>query len=191
MNGSCLWYQHRGCLTLDAQSQDESFLFVFYTNTDSVGAFIEDLLYGYDWYIHNWNYLTAISRFRTSSHSLHIETGRHTVPYTPAENRLCSFCDLNSIDDEMHMLLKCTIHNPERDILIQSIQYLLQRPIYEFTDQDLCCKIMGIKCADGLNAIGKYLYTGFSRRKNSISITPSIQNLTHWSLGFFSYSTLF
>ena len=28
-------------------------------------------------------YLTSISRFRTSSHSLHIETGRHTIPITP------------------------------------------------------------------------------------------------------------
>ena len=40
----------------------------------------------------NRTYLNAISRFRTSSHCLHIETGRHTKPITPVENRTCNFC---------------------------------------------------------------------------------------------------
>ena len=133
----------------------------------------------YLYHIHNRNFLTAISRFRTSSHSLHIETGRHTIPYTPAENRLCSFCDLNSVDDEIHMLLKCTFHKTERENLNLCIQHYLQRPISEFTDQELFCKVMKMKCPEVLNAIGKYLYTGFSRRKtlSSITTTSPMHNL--------------
>ena len=53
------------------------------------------------------NFLTAIARFMTSSHSLHIEKGRHTIPTTPIENRKCLFCLLNKVDDEFHMLLEC------------------------------------------------------------------------------------
>ena len=115
-------------------------------------------------HIHHRKFLTAISRFRTSSHSLHIETGRHTIPYTPIENRLCSFCDLNSVDDEMHMLLKCTFHNNERENLMLFVQHSLQSPISELTDHDLFCKIMEMKCPNFLNALGKYLSLGFSRR---------------------------
>ena len=41
----------------------------------------------YLYQICNRNFFTALSRFRTSSHSLHIETGRHARPYTPVEDR--------------------------------------------------------------------------------------------------------
>ena len=116
-------------------------------------------------HVSNRRFFTAISRFRTSSHSLHIETGRHTIPYTPIENRICNFCDLKSIDDEIHMLLRCPFNNPEREILIQSIQSLIQYPISVYNDKDLFSKIMTITCPKGLNSLGKYLHMGFSRRK--------------------------
>ena len=116
-------------------------------------------------HISNRLFFTAISRFRTSSHSLHIETGRHTIPYTPIENRICTFCNLNSIDDEIHMLLRCTFHKPERKIFIQSLQPLLQHPTSDYTEKDLFCTIMNIKCSKGLHVVGKYLHTGFFRRK--------------------------
>ena len=118
-------------------------------------------------YVTNRNFLTAISRFRTSSHSLHIETGRHTLPYTPVDNRICTFCNSNKIDDEMHMLLKCTFHNSDRKILFQNIQPFLQYPISEYNDLDLFCSVMKLKYPESLIAIGKYLYTGFTQRKNT------------------------
>ena len=123
-------------------------------------------------HISNRLFFTAISRFRTSSHSLHIETGRHTIPYTPIENRLCTFCNLKSVDDEIHMLLRCTFHNQERHIFTQSIQNLLQHPITEYNEKDIFCKIMTIKCPTGLNSLGKYLHTGFLRRKHHREINP-------------------
>ncbi len=46
------------------------------------------------------------ARLRTSAHSLRIETGRHTVPKTPVDARLCRHC--NKIDDEFHFLLECS-----------------------------------------------------------------------------------
>lgn len=50
-------------------------------------------------------YKTALSRFRTSSHSLFIETGRYDN--TPRHQRLCKSCHMNKIEDEYHFLLVC------------------------------------------------------------------------------------
>ena len=75
---------------------------------------------------------TAIYRFRTSSHSLHLETGRHTIPYTPIENRICTFCNLDSIetiDDEIHMLLGCTFHKPELKFLLNLYNHYYNTPL--------------------------------------------------------------
>ena len=72
----------------------------------------------------NTNFMSAIAKFRTSSHCLFIELGRHTRPYTPAELRICKYCDLSEIDDEFHMLLKCKAHKYERNILLNKVSNL-------------------------------------------------------------------
>ena len=48
--------------------------------------------------------LHKLTRLRTGSHTLAIETGRHTRPIKPREERLC---DCNQVEDESHFLLKC------------------------------------------------------------------------------------
>ena len=50
-------------------------------------------------------YKVALSRFRTSSHELRIETGRYDN--TPREQRLYNLCNMNNIKDEFHFLLVC------------------------------------------------------------------------------------
>ena len=47
----------------------------------------------------------ALTRFRTSSHSLMTETGRYEN--TPREQRICQFCNMGKINDEYHFLLVC------------------------------------------------------------------------------------
>lgn len=47
----------------------------------------------------------ALSKFRLSSHSLAIETGRYQN--IPQENRKCTICNLNVIENEYHFLLVC------------------------------------------------------------------------------------
>ena len=48
-------------------------------------------------------YRTAITRLRTSSHTLEIERGRYTIPRTPAADRLCCVCKV--VEDEEHFLV--------------------------------------------------------------------------------------
>ena len=50
-------------------------------------------------------YRIALSRFRTSSHSLFIETGRYDN--TPSTERICKTCGMNQTEDEYHFLLAC------------------------------------------------------------------------------------
>lgn len=50
-------------------------------------------------------YRIALSRFRTSSHGLYIETGRYDN--TPRIQRICKSCNMNAIEDEYHFLLVC------------------------------------------------------------------------------------
>jgi len=69
-------------------------------------------------------------------------------------------------------LLNCTFHKKEREALIKSIEYFLETPISDLSDRDLFITIMTIKFPEALNAIGKYLYIGFNRRRNSSIVTP-------------------
>ena len=49
-----------------------------------------------------------ITRWRLSSHNLHIETGRRKKPKPPRTERRCIVC--NTIEDEEHTLFNCTAH---------------------------------------------------------------------------------
>ena len=53
-----------------------------------------------------------LTRLRLSSHSLHIETGRHTA--TLREDRTCTLCVTNTVEDETHFLIKCPIYQDIR-----------------------------------------------------------------------------
>ena len=61
--------------------------------------------------------ITSMARYRMSSHNLNIERGRYNNPITPINQRICTRCDLNEIDDEIHLLLHCGAMNNERKIL--------------------------------------------------------------------------
>ena len=51
----------------------------------------------------------VITRWRLSSHRLHIETGRYKKPIVAKEDRLCSIC--RTLENEDHALFKCTAHS--------------------------------------------------------------------------------
>jgi len=67
-----------------------------------------------------------IARFRTSSHNLRIETGRHERPMVPAENRLCQKCNLNEVEDEIHYLITCPAHSAERESLFSKVSSIIE-----------------------------------------------------------------
>ena len=54
----------------------------------------------------------ALARFRISAHKLFIEEGRHRN--IPKEQRLCSKCNMNTIENEYHFLLVCPLYRQLR-----------------------------------------------------------------------------
>ncbi len=51
---------------------------------------------------------STLTRYRLSRHKLMMETGRHRQTWLPPEQRLCSHCDLNQMDTELHFLTECS-----------------------------------------------------------------------------------
>ena len=72
----------------------------------------------------NEKYRTALAKIRLSSHSLAIETGRHNGILR--ENRKCTFCDLNDIEDEYHFIIICPLYRDIRKDYIPN--YYVKKP---------------------------------------------------------------
>ena len=62
-----------------------------------------------------------LAQFRLGILPINIETGRFTAPPTPVENRICTVCDQNSVENEIHFLIECTLYNTERQALFQNL----------------------------------------------------------------------
>ena len=69
----------------------------------------------------NLKHMSTIARFRMSSYTLAIETGRHAKPKIPKEERKCRKCNLDYVEDEEHFLLKCPLYSEERLSLFNSV----------------------------------------------------------------------
>ena len=70
------------------------------------------------------NFMTILSKFRTSSHELLIEKGRYSN--TERSHRKCEKCDTNDIEDEFHFVLSCPLYSDLRKKYIKC--YYWRRP---------------------------------------------------------------
>ena len=64
--------------------------------------------------IKNPQHRIAITKLRLGNHHLHIETGRHSIPKTPENLRLCSFCKTDGIENEIHFLFFSRLYDSLR-----------------------------------------------------------------------------
>ena len=53
-------------------------------------------------------YRIALSKFRLSSHNLEIEVGRYNN--VPRSDKICRFCQMKVIENELHFLLTCPLY---------------------------------------------------------------------------------
>ena len=115
-------------------------------------------------YVRNRKHQQALSRLRVSSHNRLIEQGRHSCPVVPRNERLCKFCPLNEIDDEMHFLMTCSFHSDERNALLK-ITY----PLHGVKDYSEKCTyfkiIMSWKEPNVLQSLAKFIYINFKKRE--------------------------
>ncbi len=59
-----------------------------------------------------------------SGHKLMIETGRHRQTWLPPEQRLCSHCDLNQMETELHFLTECSKYTDIQTVYYDKIQQI-------------------------------------------------------------------
>ena len=69
---------------------------------------------------------STLTRYRLSGHKLMIETGRHRKTWLPLEQRLCSHCDLNQMETELHFLTECSKYTDIRTMFCDQIQQIHQ-----------------------------------------------------------------
>ena len=55
-----------------------------------------------------------IVKIKTSSHVLHSETRRWTIPKTPWKERIYHLCETKRVEDEKHFLLECPAYTQYR-----------------------------------------------------------------------------
>jgi len=104
------------------------------------------------------NQTLALLRFRISAHNLAIETGRYTKPKTPADQRICLYCNINDNETEEHFLLTCTYYDNERINFLEAIRPIIPNPNFS--------SIM--TCLDPLvtSKLAKFIHNSMEKRAN-------------------------
>ena len=122
-------------------------------------------------------YREAISKFRCSSHTLAIESDRHTNPRTPVADRKCLICDV--IEDELHFLLNCKINLIERNTFFDKIVQTYEEFTY-LNDVEKFNFIMTNCNPQLLKWLGKFIHISFHKRNlNSASYRNWIYGVLH------------
>ena len=107
--------------------------------------------------ISNKKYKIALSKFRLSSHSLSIETGRYAD--ISVDERICNFCNMRKIEDEFHFLLVCPHYTDLRRKYLK--RYFCRWPTLNKFDQ-----LMSTSSKKDITNLSKYIYFAFQKRNN-------------------------
>ena len=117
----------------------------------------------------NLNFPLALLRLRISSHNLRIETGRYAKPHkTPVNERICLYCTQQSVEDESHFIVKCSLYDAERAELYKVVQEHYITNIHMLSEDDIFIQIMLCEEPNVLSALGKYVYTCLKKRNNTV-----------------------
>ena len=73
------------------------------------------------------------SNVRTSSHILRIESGRHGRIRVSRNERLCTFCEMNCIEDEYHFIIECPFYHSLRKKYIDK-KYYVKPSMFKFVN---------------------------------------------------------
>ena len=113
----------------------------------------------------NLKHMSTIARFRMSSHTLAIETGRHAKPKIAKEERKCTYCNLDDVEDEKHFLLQCPLYNKERLSLFSS----LVLNVSAMSQGDVFVYLLSSKEPTTVKALGTFLHNAFMKREKGMN----------------------
>ena len=120
---------------------------------------------GYLLLLPNLKHMSTIARFRMSSHTLAIETGRHAKPKIAKEERKCRYCNLDEVEDEKHFLLKCPLYNKERLSLFNSVVL----NVSDMSQGDVFVYLLSSKEPTTVKALGTFLHNAFMKREKAMN----------------------
>ena len=111
--------------------------------------------------VNNSKFRVALSKLRTSSHSLEIERGRYTRPKLNVDQRLCMSC--NVVEDEEHFVLHCQDNRVERELLFQKT-YMRDSSFFNLSSFEQFVFLM--RCSDPqiMAWFGKFIHHSFLNR---------------------------
>ena len=107
-------------------------------------------------------YRVAISRLRSSSHTLAIERRRYERPKPPIEQRVCIACT-SSVEDEVHFVTQCVINIDDRRILERKISEVYSNYM-QFNDMQKFMFLNTSYDARIMTWYGKFLHNSFKVR---------------------------
>ena len=61
----------------------------------------------------------CLTQFRVRAHRLEIASGRYKK--NTVSERICKFCNLNTVEDEVHFLFNCSAYHNERQPFLKRI----------------------------------------------------------------------
>ena len=130
------------------------------------GNIQQSLQLGLKWLLHrnlveikDYRIRKVITKLRLGKLPLQIEKGRHTKPKTPLEKRICSYCNTNSIEDELHFIIYCPFYDEERKFLMNIISSKIC-----IDHKDTFVNIMCNNDVTVLFSLGKYIQKCLKKR---------------------------
>ena len=109
----------------------------------------------------------AISKLRTSSHKLEIETGRWNN--IPRDQRICKNCTMDKVEDENHLLFECQMHQAARREFFESLKQKMNMDLSLSTNpREILQHIFRFEDLGVLNALGKFTKNALQKRENTI-----------------------
>ena len=111
-------------------------------------------------HLKDFSLMQQVAKFRCSDHNLMIEVGRHKN--IALENRTCTKCSANCIEDEVHLLIdRSAYQNLRRQYLSQEIMQIINNQ----NDKNEAFKVINTnEEPSNILSIAKYLKEAFKSR---------------------------
>ena len=138
----------------------------------------------------NGQHRKALSKFRTSSHRLRIETGRYTSPKTDREDRVCVKCHAlgySHVDDKMHFLLDCKFLGYDQKLLLD-VANLKCKNFSNLSQEENYFKMVN-SGGEMCRVVAKFCFECF-RKKNDMNDDRPALCLVVIRLGFIFWSLM-
>ena len=117
--------------------------------------------------VRNPEHRRAASKFRIGNHNLKIEIGRVTIPKTLEDLRICDHCNLNSVENELHIIFHCDLYNDLRKTLFIKISD--RNTLFtNYNIHDKVCFLFNNTDSHISRLTANFVFQAFERRKKQL-----------------------